>query len=135
MTKEEFIGLMDIRQCAEGRWYVHGDIAGDVCGNVEGNVEGDVRGDVKGNVEGKVWGDNIGGAIQAGATMELIERPTPNWTLARLITAFYSTPLEPAFLEAAARLPALQGEWRAVIESRLSTGVVEDWNERMYGDL
>lgn len=75
------------------------------------------------------------GAIHAGATMELIERTTPEWTLARLITAFYGTPLDAAFLEETVRLDVLRGEWRVVVENRLSTGVVEDWDERMYGDL
>ena len=75
------------------------------------------------------------GAIRAGETIELIERTRPDWTLARLITAFYGTPLDATFLHAAAQSDVLSREWRTAIEQRLSTGAVEDWDGRLYGDV
>ena len=75
------------------------------------------------------------GAIHAGDTIELIERTTPDWTLARLISGFYGTPLDATFLQAAAQSGVLSKEWRTAVEQRLSTGVVEDWDERLYGDM
>ena len=75
------------------------------------------------------------GTICAGETMELIERPSPDWTLARLVRGFYRTPLDSAFLGEAAQSDILSAEWRTAIELRVSTGVVEDWNGRLYGEL
>jgi MOSC domain-containing protein YiiM len=75
------------------------------------------------------------GPVAAGMPIELIERPCPQWPLQRLITAFYATPLDGEFLRAARELELLGREWRAIMEKRLSSGVVEPWEARMYGPL
>jgi len=74
------------------------------------------------------------GAITAGDAMELIKRPSPGWTLERLVRGFYGTPLDRGFMEEALQDGILSNEWRNAIEKRLSTGIVEDWDGRLYGD-
>jgi MOSC domain-containing protein YiiM len=67
--------------------------------------------------------------------MKLVERPNPDWPLSRLIEGFYLTPLDTDFMKEAAALRALGREWPMVMQKRLDSGVVEDWNRRLYGPL
>lgn len=76
----------------------------------------------------------VPGTVQPGDTLVLEERPHPDWPLARLIGGFYGTPLDSAFLNALAALPALSDEFRDTIAERLRTGRVEDWSRRLYGE-
>lgn len=71
------------------------------------------------------------GEIAAGMAMQLIERPHPEWTLARLLHHLYADPLEPQALEAIARLDVLPQSWRQLAERRLQTGRVEDGSARL----
>jgi len=59
-------------------------------------------------------------------------RPLPEWSLARIIRAFYGTPDDRDVLEELLGLSQLSTEFRAIVEKRLATGVVEDWNGRLY---
>jgi len=75
------------------------------------------------------------GMLASGMPMELVERPHPDWTLARLIQGFYGTPLDTGFLEAAKGLDRLGAEWRRAMEARLASATVERWQGRLYGPL
>lgn len=73
------------------------------------------------------------GPVRAGATIELISRPCPDWSLQRIVKGFYGTPLDRSFLEQIAALPLLGRAWRDTAAARLETGIVEDWTRRLYG--
>ncbi len=73
------------------------------------------------------------GAIAQGDRIALVQRPFPEWTIGRLIRGFYGTPLDREFLAGVVKLPALAESLRVVMEHRLSSGVVESWDDRLYG--
>lgn len=75
------------------------------------------------------------GAIAAGAVMELMERPLPEWTVERVIRGFYGTPEDTGFLEEMCALSFLSREFTQAAAKRLSTGTVEDWEGRLYGTV
>lgn len=72
------------------------------------------------------------GDIGAGDDIRLLARPYPEWTLARLVEAFYRRGLERELLLEIARLPLVES-WRALIEKRLESGQLEDWSRRLDG--
>ena len=72
------------------------------------------------------------GHAQAGDALTLIERPHPDWPLARLASLLYQRVLDPAQLEPALALP-LVPSWRKLIERRLQQGAIEDWGKRIDG--
>lgn len=71
------------------------------------------------------------GTIEVGVTMELAERPQPEWPLSRIISALYHTPLDRAELEGIAGLPELTAGQRGLAQRRLDTGSVEPWERRL----
>lgn len=74
----------------------------------------------------------VPGPVAAGDPIRLETRPLPHWPLSRMILGIYGTPGDRDFLEDLAQLRELSVEWRALVEKRLSTGAVEDWNGRLY---
>ena len=72
------------------------------------------------------------GGLQAGDSFELVERPWPQWTLARVIAVLYHQRFDAAVLHELAALP-LTPSWRRLVEARLARGQVEDWSVRMDG--
>jgi MOSC domain-containing protein YiiM len=72
------------------------------------------------------------GPVAPRDPIRLESRPLPLWTLSRMIWGFYGTPGDRTFLEELESLSQLSTEWRAIVETRLSTGTVEDWNGRLY---
>ena len=74
------------------------------------------------------------GAVQAGDTLELLERPHPHWPLPRLAELLYRRTLDRGELAAALELP-LVPSWRAVFERRLEQGGTESWASRLAGPL
>ncbi|KAF1696685.1 MOSC domain-containing protein [Pseudoxanthomonas jiangsuensis] len=74
------------------------------------------------------------GAVQAGDTLELLERPHPHWPLPRLAELLYRRTLDRGELAAALELP-LVPSWRAVFERRLEQGGTESWASRLGGPL
>ncbi len=75
------------------------------------------------------------GWVEPGAMLERIDRPAPEWTIARLCHAFYADPLNKAELAALADLKLLAETWRRYAAGRLATATVEDWTRRLYGDV
>ncbi len=74
------------------------------------------------------------GDVAAGDLITLVERPYPEWTIARLTKGFYLTPLDREFLEKALAIPILGGELREYMTRRLESGELEPWDARLYGD-
>lgn len=77
------------------------------------------------------------GWLEAGGVLELVERPCPDWPLARVIAALFPPEPQaaglPAEWRAAAAVPELAERWRATFLRRLQTGAIEDWSLRLNG--
>jgi MOSC domain-containing protein YiiM len=72
------------------------------------------------------------GAVQAGDTIALVDRPHPAWPLSRVIEALYHRTLDTPLLSELAALP-LPPSWRKLVARRLEQGLVEDWSPRTQG--
>lgn len=73
------------------------------------------------------------GSIEPGDTLCLIERPHPEWPLARAISVLYQRTLAFDELATLAAIPTLAESWRRLMQRRLETSKVEDWNKRLTG--
>ncbi len=73
------------------------------------------------------------GWIAPGDTLALVDRPHPDWPLARLLRAFYVDRMNRAALEGIKALELLSPSWRNVAARRLERGEVEDWTRRLEG--
>ncbi|WP_330084917.1 MOSC domain-containing protein [Methylocystis iwaonis] len=73
------------------------------------------------------------GVAQEGDALALIERPCPDWPLARLSRLLYRDTRDREGLAAMAALPQLAEGWRALAQRRLDTGKTENWSARLYG--
>jgi MOSC domain-containing protein YiiM len=62
-----------------------------------------------------------------------LERPHPDWPLARLLRIFYRDTLDRDGLAALAALAVLAPGWRDIAAKRLESGRVEDWRRRLEG--
>lgn len=71
------------------------------------------------------------GELAAGDRLELIERPCPDWPLARLLRVLYHDCLNREDLFAVVALAPLAEGWRRLAAARLDTGRVEDWSRRL----
>ncbi|MBD7924300.1 MOSC domain-containing protein [Xanthomonas bonasiae] len=72
------------------------------------------------------------GEVAAGDRLTLLERPYPDWSLARLIQLLYRREVDPAQLEQVLELP-LVPNWRVLFERRLAQREVECWDKRLLG--
>lgn len=72
------------------------------------------------------------GKIGAGDEITLLERPYPDWSVARIAEVFFSGSLDQTELKAMLKLP-LKPAWVKMIERRLESGEVEDWSGRLFG--
>lgn len=72
------------------------------------------------------------GEIGAGDEIALLARPHPDWPIARMMDVLYRPCLDAAVLDALLALPLVPG-WRTLIERRLASGRVEDWEKRLNG--
>jgi MOSC domain-containing protein YiiM len=73
------------------------------------------------------------GPIAAGDTLAVIERPQPDWPLARAQEVLWLRTGERAEIAALAALPELAESWRRTLLKRLESGTVEDWTRRLTG--
>lgn len=73
------------------------------------------------------------GTVAAGDSLLLVERPHPDWSLARLVRVFYVERLDRTALAEIAGLEPLAQSWRALAMRRLERGAVEDWTARLQG--
>ncbi|CAN7170877.1 MOSC domain-containing protein [Rhizobium sp. LjRoot30] len=73
------------------------------------------------------------GIVTPEDRLTLVERRSPEWTVARIWRAFYIDPLNRAELSGIAALERLANGWRTHASRRLETNSVEDWNKRLTG--
>jgi len=71
------------------------------------------------------------GRVEPGAALELLERPEPDWPLARILDVFYRDPLNRDDLQALTALAPLSPSWRRLAVRRLETGRIEDFGPRI----
>ncbi len=74
-----------------------------------------------------------GGVVEAGAALAVVDRPRPDWSLARLIHLLYVDTGNMEALAEAATLSELAEGWRALFRRRLESRAVEDWSRRLDG--
>ncbi|EJE4694420.1 MOSC domain-containing protein [Vibrio parahaemolyticus] len=72
------------------------------------------------------------GDIGAGDEIILCERPYPEWPLARIMGAVFTGCLDRKELTPLSELPLVES-WGKLVERRLETGEVEDWEMRLVG--
>ncbi|MBT9243237.1 MOSC domain-containing protein [Vibrio splendidus] len=72
------------------------------------------------------------GDIGAGDEIILCERLYPEWPLTRIMGAVFTGCLDKQELKELAELPLVES-WGALIDRRLETGKVEDWEMRLVG--
>ncbi|EHR7163704.1 MOSC domain-containing protein [Vibrio parahaemolyticus] len=72
------------------------------------------------------------GDIGAGDEIILCERPYPEWPLARIMGAVFTGCLDKTELSQLAELPLVES-WGKLVERRLETGEVENWEMRLVG--
>lgn len=72
------------------------------------------------------------GAVAAGDTLRLLERPYPQWPLSQLMHMLFHRTLDPELLRAASALP-LPPSWQKLIRHRLEHNQVESWSKRLEG--
>ena len=73
------------------------------------------------------------GAVAAGDPLVLVDRPCPDWPLARLLRVFYVDRLDRAALAEIAELELLTESWRQLAARRLEREAVEEWGSRLEG--
>lgn len=71
------------------------------------------------------------GEVSPGCELRLIDRPHPQWSLARLLHHLYIDPLDDGALAAIAALELLAPGWRQLAARRLASGSIEDWSRRL----
>lgn len=72
------------------------------------------------------------GYVQVGDQLTLVDRPFPEWPLARLIEVLFHRTLDMTLLRAAAQLP-LTPSWAKLINHRLERNEIESWSKRLDG--
>lgn len=77
------------------------------------------------------------GWLAAGDVLELVDRPCPDWPLARAIAAMFpvdaSVPGLREEWQSLAALAPLTPRWRTTFARRLASGQCEDWSLRLHG--
>lgn len=73
------------------------------------------------------------GVAEEGDSIRIIERPRPDWPLARLVRILYRDSRDRADLSAMSDIPELAEGWRALARRRIESGRVEDWSKRLDG--
>ena len=71
------------------------------------------------------------GRIEPGSTLDLVERPHPHWTIARLNAVIASRSLAHDELSEMAALSVLAESWRNLARRRLESRQVESWSKRL----
>jgi MOSC domain-containing protein YiiM len=73
------------------------------------------------------------GRVAAGDAITLVERPLPDWPLARIITARFDPALAPELAGEIAALSPLSESWRGSFLKKCNPGFVEDASSRLVG--
>ncbi|UUP19336.1 MOSC domain-containing protein [Nitratireductor thuwali] len=75
------------------------------------------------------------GTVAAGDRLVLMERPQPEWTLARVTDLLYRDRLNYEALAELADNALLAWSWRKLAQRRLERRQVEDWSKRLKGSF
>ena len=73
------------------------------------------------------------GSITAGDTIRLLDRPYPDWTVARVMYYLFIETDNKNMMKEIVELPPLGGDIRDKFQARLRKGITENQNDRMYG--
>lgn len=71
------------------------------------------------------------GMVAMGDNITLLDRPLPDWTLARILRAFYQDTHDIRTLIGISVLEPLAMGWRELARRRVESGRVEDWTARL----
>lgn len=74
------------------------------------------------------------GTIQTGDMIRLLDRPFPEWTVARVMYYLFIETNNTAMMEKIVKLEPLGFDIKDRFIARLAKGVIEDQNSRLYGD-
>jgi MOSC domain-containing protein YiiM len=74
------------------------------------------------------------GSIQQGDTIELIDRPHPEYSLTYLLKILYKKEncLDNEILSNLIKIKSLALSWKKIFSNRLKNGKVENWNKRLF---
>jgi MOSC domain-containing protein YiiM len=72
------------------------------------------------------------GTVSRGAEVLLVERPRPDWPLARTAHLLYRRTLDFDALSALSEIPELSSSWRELARRRTERRMVEDWSRRLH---
>lgn len=72
------------------------------------------------------------GVLRAGDSVQLLARPHPDWSVARLLQLIAERSCDPALLDAVLALP-LPPSWQRLFTRRREQGQAEDWAARLLG--
>jgi len=73
------------------------------------------------------------GTVQAGDMIRLLERPYPQWTIARIMYYLFIDTKDVEMMKQIVDLPELGWDVKDKFRARLTTGKTEDQDARMYG--
>ncbi len=73
------------------------------------------------------------GQVKVGDTMELLERPCPDWSIKRLIEARFNSKIDADTAQELANLDVLSTSWRTAFEKKAQKGYAEDTGPRLKG--
>ncbi|KAI4711056.1 hypothetical protein J4E89_004646 [Alternaria sp. Ai002NY15] len=73
------------------------------------------------------------GTITAGDMISLLERPHPEWTIARVMYYLFIETNNVEMMKQIVQLPQLGWDIKGKFQKRLDRGVVEDHNSRLFG--
>ncbi|MNH35007.1 6-N-hydroxylaminopurine resistance protein [compost metagenome] len=72
------------------------------------------------------------GVLAAGMAFELLERPHPQWSVARLSSVLFDKRVDREIIRQCLELP-LVPNWQRTLARRLEQAEVEDWAPRLQG--
>ncbi len=71
------------------------------------------------------------GYLQDGDSLVLLQRPYPDWSIARLLGYLFEDTLNLTALKAMVDIPYLAQTWRDMAQKRIDSGQVESWQHRL----
>lgn len=77
----------------------------------------------------------VPGQVRPQAEMLLLERGWPQLTVHKVAGMFFNDPLNTDFLQRLIECEALSESWKSKVRQRLQTGLVEEWNKRLFGPM
>ncbi len=73
------------------------------------------------------------GTIAVGDTVRLVDRPQPDWPLARAQGVIWNRSFDRSEIETLIALPELADAWKKTLAKRIESGTVESWTKRLTG--